>query len=313
MWKLKKWLKFNHSFDSLCSGCFPLISHFPFIILTFYSVCPLSIFLHFSCSSSPPPLVSFAWPPLPRLTSPYPLSATTLSFHLSSPHSSYHPPLSSPLLSLHPTTLPLVHLASLSSRQQPVGAARLLQAPAELLGHDITHPAAATADAGAASGAGAAGAAETTGLPVPTNHSVPDPRHQRQRARQFAACRPGADGGAEGERAAAMACSGQGGERRECGSVWDYQDVKNDDSVMCKVSTSGIRSCMCHCVGLNGAGGAVFIVIHSCVDSQAIKGFLWLCVKKHRSEWSVLKCVYGDYLSWENSSLMHAVLPAIWI
>lgn len=43
--------------------------------------------------------------------------------------------------------------------QQPTGPARLLQAPAELLCHDITHPAAATAHAGAASGTGAARAA----------------------------------------------------------------------------------------------------------------------------------------------------------
>lgn len=92
----------------------------------------------------------------------------------------------------------LIHLASLSRLQRPGGAARLLQAPTELLGHDITHPAAAAADAGAASGAGEAGAAETTGLPVPTNHGGPDPRYQCQRPHHITACCPGANGGAQG-------------------------------------------------------------------------------------------------------------------
>jgi len=85
--------------------------------------------------------------------------------------------------------------------QQPVGPARrrLRQAPAELLGHDVTHPVAPAADAGAASGAGAPGAPETTSFPVPTNHSGPDPGHQCQCPRQSAACIPGADGGAQGK------------------------------------------------------------------------------------------------------------------
>lgn len=109
--------------------------------------------------------------------------------------------------------------------QQPVGAARLLQAPAELLGHDITHPAAAAADAGAAPGAGAAGAAEAAGLPVPTKHRRPDPGHQCQRAGQFTARRPGAHGGAQGRSAPLF-------------STWKWSWQLS----LLKVSTSGIRS-----------------------------------------------------------------------
>lgn len=88
--------------------------------------------------------------------------------------------------------------------------------------------------------------------------------------------------------------------------------------VLYKVSTSG--SCMRHCPSLKGP--AVLIDVgDSSVDSQTVVVLLQPTekIKKRgkrrmsRSEWSVLKCVYGDYLSWENSSLMHAVLPAIWI
>lgn len=104
--------------------------------------------------------------------------------------------------------------------QQPIGPAWLLQAPAELLGHDITHPVAATADAGAASGAGAAGAAETTGLSVPTNHSGPDSRHQCQRPGQSITCCTGADGGAKGKKQQLWFV-----QKRKYGSMYDYQDV----------------------------------------------------------------------------------------
>lgn len=80
--------------------------------------------------------------------------------------------------------------------QQPFGPTCLLQAPAELLGHGIAHPAAAAAHAGAASGAGAARAAEAAVLPVPTDNGGPDPRDQRQRPHQFTTCCTGAYGGA---------------------------------------------------------------------------------------------------------------------
>lgn len=49
---------------------------------------------------------------------------------------------------------------------------------------------------------------------------------------------------------------------------------------MYKVSTSEIRSWMCHWCSQNSSGGDVFIdFIDSCVDSQAIVVLLWLCVK----------------------------------
>lgn len=173
-----------------------LISAPSAIILTFYFICLPFIFFFFFCS---PPLLIF------RLTSPSSSDLCLPSSLLSLPC------LCSPLFTssfqpfafcryLH-ILLSLSHLASSPPPlvQQPVRPARLLQAPPELLGHDITHPAAAAADAGAASGAGAAGAAETAGLPVPTNHGGTDPCHQCQCPDQFTASRPGPNGGAQGK------------------------------------------------------------------------------------------------------------------
>lgn len=116
--------------------------------------------------------------------------------------------------------------------------------------------------------------------------------------------------------------AGEAGLVRGCSRSADTKQRTDESKFflsVCQFSASGIRRGVCHCCGLNGRGGSVFIeFMYLCVcvgvcDTEAITVLLWPCVKKHRSEWSVLKCVYGDYLSRENSSWMHAVLPAIWI
>lgn len=122
----------------------------------------------------------FSWP-LSNLSS-------TLSFHLIF--------LIDPLPSL--LSYPIIPF---SPPQQSVRPTQFIQAPAELLGHDIAHPAAATADAGTASGAGAAGAAATTGLPVHTNYTGPNACHQCQCPGQFTTCCTGPNGGAKGKKA----------------------------------------------------------------------------------------------------------------
>lgn len=120
----------------------------------------------------------------------WPLStlSSTLSFHLIFLIDPLPSLLSSPIIPFSPL-------------QQSVRPTQFIQAPAELLGHDIAHPAAATADAGTASGAGAAGAAATTGLPVHTNYTGPNACHQCQCPGQFTTCCTGPNGGAKGKKA----------------------------------------------------------------------------------------------------------------
>lgn len=135
-----------------------------------------SIYVIFNISSFS--LVSL-WPLAPRLTPMYPFAHCFGLLSLPFWSFTCQPPL-------HPL------------QPRPT---QLLQAPAELLRHDITHPATTAADEGAASGTGAAGAAAAAVLSLPTDHRHPDPRHQCQRADRFVAFRAGPHGGAQGKRA----------------------------------------------------------------------------------------------------------------
>lgn len=147
------------------------------LTLAFYYIHRPSIFFNFSGFLD----LSFHIWPLSTLSS-------TLSFHLIFLIDPLPSLLSSPIIPFSPP-------------QQSVRPTQFIQAPAELLGHDIAHPAAATADAGTASGAGAAGAAATTGLPVHTNYTGPNACHQCQCPGQFTTCCTGPNGGAKGKKA----------------------------------------------------------------------------------------------------------------
>lgn len=160
--------------------CAPSVNH----ILTLYSLC---------------------LPGAPANLSPrHPFCLTSLSpSDPSLPSLRYHFLLLSPLFtSICFASPPSSHPRCLCSLICPqlLGPALHLQTPAGLLCHDITHPAAPTADAGAAPGAGAPRAAKTAGFPVPADHRIPDPCHQCQRPLQFAGRHPSANGGAQGKK-----------------------------------------------------------------------------------------------------------------